>query len=101
MSSGADPRKTQRMLLKMVAVALGAFAFTFALVPLYRLACEQVLGIRLERGAYAGEAEARAPASARVVTVQFDGGVNSRLPWDFRPSQTSMQVRVGGPAETP
>lgn len=100
MSSDAAQRKTQRAVLKMAAVALGAFAFSFALVPLYRIACEQVLGIRLERGAYVGEAEARAPAAGRVVTVQFDGGVNSKLPWEFRPSRLSMQVRVGEPAET-
>ena len=36
-----------RMLL---ACAL-AFGFAFALVPLYRIACEKVLGVRLERGA--------------------------------------------------
>lgn len=100
MSSDASQRKTQRALLKMVAVALAAFAFSFALVPLYRIACEKVFGIRLERGAFEGEAGARAPAAGRVVTVQFDGGVNSKLPWEFRPQQLSMQVRVGEPAET-
>ena len=37
------PRKSAG-LTKMVVVAIGAFALTFALVPLYRIACEKVFG---------------------------------------------------------
>jgi cytochrome c oxidase assembly protein subunit 11 len=99
MSTETVQRKTKGALLKMVAVALGAFAFSFALVPLYRIACEKVFGIRLERGAVEGVAQASSKA-ARMVTVQFDGGVNSKLPWEFQPGQLSMQVRIGEPAET-
>jgi cytochrome c oxidase assembly protein subunit 11 len=32
-----------------------------------------------------------------MVTVLFDGGVNSKLPWQFKPDQLTMQVRVGQP----
>jgi cytochrome c oxidase assembly protein subunit 11 len=35
-----------------------------------------------------------------MVTVLFDGGVNSKLPWRFEPRQASMQVRVGELSET-
>ena len=35
---------------KMAGVALAAFGFAFALVPLYRIACEKVFGVRLEQG---------------------------------------------------
>jgi len=91
----AGPKMTRTMVL----VALGAFGFTFALVPMYRIACEKVFGIRLERGA--GDAQAQAaPAAARLVTVQFDGSVNSKLPWDFKPHQLSMKVRPGEQYET-
>ncbi len=84
----------------MVAVSLLAFGFSFALVPLYRIACEKVFGIRLERGASdAGEAMASI-RSERMVTVTFDGGVNSKLPWEFGPRQMSMQVRPGELYET-
>lgn len=83
----------------MVAVAIAAFAFTFALVPLYRIACEKVFGVRLERGP--SEAQAATLAKpGRIVTVQFDGGVNSKLPWGFHPNQASMRVRVGEQYET-
>lgn len=84
----------------MVAVSLAAFGFSFALVPLYRIACEKVFGIRLERGAAdAGDAMA-ASHDERLVTVTFDGTVNSKLPWQFGPRTMRMQVRPGEVYET-
>jgi len=79
---------------KLVIVALGAFAFTFALVPLYRIACEKVFGVRLDREAAEAGPTAKTPA-LRTVTVEFDGGTNSRLPWEFHPQQLRMQVHPG------
>jgi len=87
-------------LTKMVVVAIGAFALTFALVPLYRIACEKVFGIRLERTASEGVQDAKAAAGKRVITVQFDGGVNSKLPWEFSPNKVTMQVVPGELYET-
>lgn len=81
-------------LLKLVGVAVAVFVLTFSLVPLYRIACEKVFGIRLEQGPGEARAAAMAP-KARSVTVQFDGGVNSKLPWSFHPEQASMQVVPG------
>ena len=78
---------------KMLAVALGAFAFAFAMVPLYRITCEKVFGVRLEKGP-ARVTEAGA-AGERWVTVEFDGGVNARLPWAFHPEQLRMRVQPG------
>jgi len=81
-------------LFKLVGVSLAAFAFTFSLVPLYRIACEKVFGIRLEKGPGEASAASLVP-KARTVTVQFDGGVNSKLPWAFHPEQLTMQVVPG------
>ncbi|GAB3379788.1 cytochrome c oxidase assembly protein [Lysobacter fragariae] len=89
------PKQT-RGIGRMALVAVAAFAFSFSLIPLYRVACEKVFGIRLERTAAEGKA-AVAPSTQREVLVQFDGGVNSRLPWQFAPLQQSMKVRVGEP----
>lgn len=100
MSTSQRPQ-SKRGIAKLVGVALAAFAFTFALVPLYRIACEQVLGIRLEKGPSDAQAHPHTAAKrARMVTVQFDGGVNSQLPWGFGPNRASMQVRVGEQYET-
>ena len=96
MSRTDAPVKRGAGWLKMAGVALAAFAFTFSLVPLYRIACEKVFGIRLEQGP--GQARVVAADKARTdrtVTVQFDGGVNSKLPWAFEPEQLTMQVVPG------
>jgi cytochrome c oxidase assembly protein subunit 11 len=90
-------RNTRTGVIKMVAVAVCAFGFAFSLVPLYRIACEKVFGIRLEQGAAESVETA---VSDRVITVQFDGGVNSGLPWEFNPNQFTMKVHPGQLYET-
>ncbi|MFC3551288.1 cytochrome c oxidase assembly protein [Lysobacter cavernae] len=101
MSDAPDSRKSSSAgLTKMVVVAIGAFALTFALVPLYRIACEKVFGIRLERSAASGVQDAKAAPAKRTITVQFDGGVNSKLPWEFSPHQVTMQVVPGEQYQT-
>ena len=90
--------KPTKGLGKMLVVAVLAFGFSFSLVPLYRIACEKVFGIRLDNTAV--EATRGQAVSDRLVTVQFDGGVNSKLPWEFEPSQLTMQVRPGQQYET-
>lgn len=87
--------------LKTIAlVALGSFVFAFSLVPIYRIACEKVFGIRLEQGP-AGEQRLAGytPDPDRLVTVQFDTSVNSRLPWRFSADTFAMKVRPGELAE--
>lgn len=79
---------------RLIGVAVAVFVLTFSLVPLYRIACEKVFGVRLERGP--GAQAAGDPAAAkRTVRVEFDGGVNSKLPWAFHPEQLSMDVVPG------
>ena len=76
-------------------MSLAAFAFTFSLVPLYRIACEKVFGIRMDNSAADASAYAAATPAERWVTVEFDSTVNSKLPWAFEPNDTRMRVRVG------
>ncbi|WP_442682719.1 cytochrome c oxidase assembly protein [Stenotrophomonas sp. JC08] len=79
---------------RLIAVALAVFVLTFSLVPLYRIACEKVFGVRLERGA-SQMATTRAGDGTRTVRVEFDGGVNSKLPWAFHPELLTMDVVPG------
>lgn len=83
--------------LKRIAlISAGSFVFAFSLVPLYNAACEKVFGIKLERGPAGTQQVADMTAdSRRNVRIQFDGTVNSRLPWDFKPMQASMDVKPG------
>jgi cytochrome c oxidase assembly protein subunit 11 len=80
---------------RLVGISVAAFAFAFSLVPLYRIACEKVFGIRLSGTAADAQAVATAAAGERWVTVEFDGSVNSKLPWSFRPNVARMRVKVG------
>ena len=88
------PRARDFGVLKLAGVSLLAFGFAFSLVPLYRIACEKVFGVRLEQGPTTAKADAVAD-EARWVTVQFAGGVNSKLPWQFEPEQLTMRVQPG------
>lgn len=90
----SESRISKMGVWKLLGVSLLAFGFAFSLVPLYRIACQKVFGVRLEQGAVAAPVKAAAP-DARWITVQFDGGVNSKLPWKFAPEQPTMRVQLG------
>ena len=83
--------------LKVAAVVcLSAFLFGFAMVPLYRVVCEQVLGIKLAGEAVGSTATAGlVEDTSRTVVVQFVAGVNSRLPWEFSPELARIEVHPG------
>ena len=91
--TAASSKKTFRTI---ALVSAGSFVFAFSMVPLYRIACEKVFGIKLEQVA-AGEAKLAGIEEnvARTVTIEFDGTVNSKLPWAFAPQQLTMQVHPG------
>lgn len=81
---------------KIALISLGSFVFAFSLVPMYRIACEKVFGIKLEQSAVDPDQVAEmAIDEKRLVTVEFDGTVNSKLPWAFKPQVLSMQVHPG------
>ncbi|HEX5755479.1 MAG TPA: cytochrome c oxidase assembly protein [Arenimonas sp.] len=83
-------------LKKIALVSAGSFVFAFSLVPLYRIACEKVFGIKLEAGAAdaARVGDMRADES-RTVRVEFDANVNSKLPWSFAPKTLHLDVQPG------
>jgi cytochrome c oxidase assembly protein subunit 11 len=94
--SGKAPQKKrhQRLVLGLVLMFLGMFAFGFALVPLYKVVCRLTglngTGVESVSAAYAGEVDTK-----RTVTVQFLATVNSKLPFAFRPDAGEMQVHLG------
>jgi cytochrome c oxidase assembly protein subunit 11 len=81
------------------ALAASAVAFMlgfFVMPPLYRIACEQIFGIRLEQGMASPEVVGSfAVDTSRTVVVEFDATVNSRLMWQFKPTQVRMEVHPG------
>jgi cytochrome c oxidase assembly protein subunit 11 len=90
-------RSETRKLLGRAVLACGlAFLFAFSLVPLYRIACEKVFGIKLEQTPTGDAVVANyAVDTSRLITVEFDAGVNSQLNWEFGAEQRQMQVHPG------
>ncbi len=82
-----------RVLKKGLLVSVIMVGFGFALVPLYDVICE-VTGLNGKTGVIATE-DVTSQTANHTVTVQFDGTVNSDLPWSFKPQQFSMEVVPG------
>jgi cytochrome c oxidase assembly protein subunit 11 len=92
-----DARGIARVALGVVAAS---FLFGFALVPLYRIACEQVLGIKLSEGAVdAAQVAHMQVDESRTVVVEFVTSVNSKLPWDFKAENRRIEVHPGALTE--
>jgi cytochrome c oxidase assembly protein subunit 11 len=86
-----------KIVLKAVIIAVLMFGFAFALVPLYNVFCE-ITGLN---GKTSGQVVANEVLKKqtvdenRLVTVQFDASVNSKLNWAFRPTELNMEVIPG------
>jgi cytochrome c oxidase assembly protein subunit 11 len=98
------PRHNRAMLGKLALVALGMFAFGYALVPLYRQICEatgiNILALTEQDvpGNSAAGKGAVSPVNTQVdltrnITVEFDA--NARGPWMFKPAARSVVVHPG------
>jgi len=87
-------RATRRLALSLGLVALGAFGFGFALVPLYNVLCAVTgYGDRSElTRAAAGPTRID---ESRTITVEFVANLPTVGAWEFRPEVQSMQVQPG------
>jgi len=78
----------------LTLLAVGMFGFAFALVPLYTVFCE-LTGLNGKTSGRAAVIETVVQESDRFVTVQFLARVGKGLPWEFRPSEPQLRVRLG------
>ncbi|MBV7418413.1 cytochrome c oxidase assembly protein [Comamonas sp. CMM03] len=92
-------RENLRMVGKLAVVAVGMFAFGYALIPIYKHVCE-ALGINVlavsERQVPGNSSAVPANTqvdTSRTITVEFDA--NARGPWEFKPERRSLQVHPG------
>jgi cytochrome c oxidase assembly protein subunit 11 len=95
--SAALATSHRRLIGRALAACAVAFMLGFFVMPpLYRIACEQIFGIRLDGGVARPEVVGTfAVDTSRTVVVEFDATVNSRLMWQFRPTQARMEVHPG------
>ncbi|OUS13536.1 cytochrome c oxidase assembly protein [Rhodospirillales bacterium 47_12_T64] len=86
--------KNTRVALILGGLVCGMVGLAFASVPLYRLFC-QVTGF----GGTTQVAEAGSEESLTVIdrdmTIRFDSSVNGNLPWNFKPAQRAVDLKVG------
>jgi cytochrome c oxidase assembly protein subunit 11 len=85
----------QRLLVKLLVVAVGMFGFGFALVPLYEKMCE-VAGLR--KVWQPGQVESGPTNTqvdmSRTVTIELDSNTRT-LPWQFKALQSSVAIHPG------
>ena len=97
-------RENRKMVGKLAVVAVGMFAFGYALIPIYKHICEMTginilsLSERQVPGGGSAGRDVKVPANSQVdltrtITVEFDA--NARGPWQFKPAQASLQVHPG------
>jgi cytochrome c oxidase assembly protein subunit 11 len=94
MDPDRQKRANRRLVRSLVIMTLGAFAFGWALVPLYDVLC---------RAAGIGNAEAKDGKSSvqesidpnREVTIEFVADPASVGSYEFRPKVASMRVHPG------
>ncbi len=100
MSESSVPRQdNQRMMGKLLMVAILMFAFGFALVPFYEKICE-ITGInvlasrdKLNRDEARKFAANTQVDTTRKVSVEFDA--NAHGPWRFKPRMNVTEVHPG------
>ena len=81
-------RLVASVLFAVIAAMIGA---SYAAVPIYRLIC-QATGLNGTTQRVAGNASG---ILDRTVTVHFDANTGAGMPWQFKPLQSSVTVRLG------
>jgi len=93
MTHDERPSSNRRLVRKLLVFAVVMFGFGFALVPFYEKICEAT-GIRNVFQPDAVAAQNSQVDPARDISVEFDANTQ-RLPWKFRPLQSSVTVHPG------
>ena len=93
MSHAETSLANEQLFRKLVVVALGMFAFGFALAPFYEKICE-VTGIRAVFKPDEVVAHNTQVDLSRSVSIEFDANTQ-RLPWTFKPLASHVSVHPG------
>ncbi len=95
MNDTRNKQRKQVILLSLLAV--GMLGFAYALVPLYEVFCEVtgLNGKNYGRTIDPAVAQVQATPSNREVTIQFLAHVGNGMPWEFRPTEHQLKVRLG------
>ena len=90
-----DKRRAHRILTyKLLGIALGAFAFGWALIPLYNVLCD-VTGYGDNQRLLVKAKAAEHPDLSRTITIEFLTSVASAGGWEFMPTVHEIKVHPG------
>jgi cytochrome c oxidase assembly protein subunit 11 len=89
MMKDLEPRK--RTLIMLTGVVTMMVGLSFASVPLYDWFC-RVTGYG---GATLEASTAPEEALEQTIKIRFDASLNANMPWEFKPVQREMEVRIG------
>lgn len=90
-----ETRNNQRKdIVLLFSLAVGMFGFAYALVPLYQVFCE-LTGLNGKTSVRAADPITLSQVSDREVTIQFLAHVGNGMPWEFRPTEHQLRVRLG------
>ena len=87
----APVRNHTRTVAKLIGVVAFMGAMAWASIPLYDLFC-RVTGYG---GTTMTASEASDVVLDRTVTVRFDASLANEMPWEFKPAQNKMEIRIG------
>ena len=90
--------RDRRLSLKLGALTVAMFGFGYALVPIYDVFCD-VTGSG-GRTAPAEQSVVERPDETRSVRLEFVASVNRTAPFEFHPTQSSLEVTPGRIYET-
>ena len=88
------PNIQRKHVILLCSLAVAMFGFAYALVPLYQVFCE-VTGLNGKTSGRVAEVPTISQASDREVTIQFLAHVGNGMPWEFRPTEHQLRVRLG------
>lgn len=91
--------RRDHLLRNMLLVIVAMTGFSFALVPLYNVFCA-VTGLNGKVDLTVSAATNKDIDFSREVTVEFVVQNNNKMPWEFKPKHSSLNVHPGAIAST-
>jgi len=94
---------SKSLVVKLSIFAVVMFAFTYAMVPIYKSACDAgwLDATRYDSANPYANVNANVDTSntqvdrSRWITVEFVANTNEKLPWKFEPQQKSIRIHPG------
>ena len=94
MNTPRPTRPHRRLAVKLCGIALGSFAFGYALVPFYNVLCA-ITGLGDQTALARRAVAVGQPDLNRTITVDFMAELPGIGSWAFRPLERSIQIHPG------